>query len=227
MKMQAFFQKLLHNVNDLLLPQTEHCHTCGRIFYYDDGCFCDQCLAELESFRFSAHSVTLKKPPLEACAAAYHYGGPAKTLVTQLKFNADFACAQPLAYAMSAVLLSCGWEQQMDLMIPVPLHERRYRERGFNQCTLLAEPIGACLHIPVSEDALKRIRYTGTQVKRSGAERRTALLQAFKADEGQVKGKRILLVDDVFTTGSTGIACAEALLEAGATGVWMITACRA
>jgi ComF family protein len=108
-----------------------------------------------------------------------------------------------------------------DGIIPVPLHPARRRERGYNQAALLAREIGAAGDVPAREDLLRRVRYTGTQTQLGGRRRGRNLEDAFRVpDAGKsVQGMRLLLVDDVCTTGSTLAHCREELLRAGAARV--------
>jgi len=107
-------------------------------------------------------------------------------------------------------------EMRVDLIMAVPLHKRRLLERGFNQADIIAEHLSKHINIPVST-GMRRVRATKAQAKCNGEERRINLKDAFIADPGVVKGKRVVLIDDVVTTGSTLLACGQALKQAGAT----------
>jgi ComF family protein len=111
------------------------------------------------------------------------------------------------------------WERPFDLIVPVPLHARRQRVRGFNQAALLAQQIGSQREIEVRERLLRRVRYTKPQIGLTPAERKENVRRAFAAECGSLDGKRILLIDDVYTTGATMTSAASALLNAGATAV--------
>ncbi len=107
--------------------------------------------------------------------------------------------------------------QDIDVILPVPLHKKRYAERGFNQATYIARALSDVLEKPLLEHALIRSRHTPHQAKLDRTERLKNVEGAFVlADVAQVAGKRILLVDDVYTTGATMQACAQVLLGAGA-----------
>ncbi|MGD1993582.1 MAG: ComF family protein [Anaerolineae bacterium] len=120
-------------------------------------------------------------------------------------------------------------EQQVsvDVIIPVPLHPRRLRERGYNQAGLLARALGRRIDVPVWERAIERVRYTRSQMRLDAAARRRNVQRAFHCPDGRVGERKILLIDDVCTTGATLGACAEALHRAGATGVQALTLARA
>lgn len=112
------------------------------------------------------------------------------------------------------------------MIVPVPLHEARLRERGYNQSLLLARAAGEVWHLPVRDEVLARIINTRHQVELPRAQRLTNVAGAFAVParaKDTVKGARILLVDDVMTTGSTLLACARALHEAGAASVESVT----
>ena len=113
--------------------------------------------------------------------------------------------------------------ERFDAVVPVPLHRSRLRRRGFNQAELLARGVAAGMNAPVS-DTLRVVRKTRDQVELSAAGRRSNVEGAY-AVRGGARGK-ILLVDDVFTTGATASSCAETLLEAGADEVHVVTLCR-
>jgi ComF family protein len=115
----------------------------------------------------------------------------------------------------------------VDVIVPVPLHRRRVRERGYNQSALLALVLGREVHLPVLIDALHRDRYTISQVRLGWQERRKNVADAFSCVDRRVVGEDILLVDDVCTTGSTLEACSIALRSGGARSVFALTLARA
>jgi len=117
--------------------------------------------------------------------------------------------------------------QQADLIVPTPLHWTKRLERGFNQSLLLAQAVARRHVVPCVPSALSRKRATPPQAGLSGVQRRASLRGAFVAKRELVEGKRILLVDDVVTTGATLEFCAKALRRAGAVSVTAMTAARA
>lgn len=116
-----------------------------------------------------------------------------------------------------------GW----DLIVPVPLHPRKEHEREFNQATRLAVHLGRAAGLPVRSRVLRRVLHTRTQTLLSRKERAANMRRAFALiDAGAIKGRRVVLVDDVLTTGATTSASARVLLEGGATAVCVWTVAR-
>jgi len=113
-----------------------------------------------------------------------------------------------------------------DIIIPVPLHPRRLRMRGFNQSLELARPVARKTGRPLAPRALRRTRPTTPQFQLEPSQRASNIKGAFAADSAQVRGRRVLLVDDIMTTGATLEECARVLLEAGAAGVGVLVLAR-
>ena len=194
----------------------ERCELCSRI---GRPAVCDECLKE---FPMLAQPVThyATGAALDLSASAYAFDGRAATAVKRLKYSRATALASPLARLVAKAKDDLPLPE-FDLIVPVPIHYRRRCRRGFNQSELLCAAFDSST---VHTSILKRIRSTRPQVGLAKAERLTNLRGAFAA-EPKVRGKRVLLVDDVTTTGGTAIACAEALKQAGATYVGVLTLC--
>ncbi len=157
----------------------------------------------------------------ESARAPLRYEGVGKGIVHALKYRGYTKVVERLAAPLMAEALA--GEGPYEAVVPVPLHPSRRRKRGFNQAELLARGVARPLGAPVV-GALRAVRRTRDQVELSAAERRANVAGAFSA-EGRLRG-RVLLVDDVFTTGATMSACAGALLEAGAGEVRAVSLCR-
>jgi len=155
----------------------------------------------------------------ETARAPLRYEGVGKEIVHALKYRGY----TPVAAKLAAPLLAESVGGEFDGIVPVPLHRARLRKRGFNQAALLARGLAGRMNSPVS-DTLQVVRSTRDQVELSAAERRRNVAGAFLAGT-RTRGK-LLLVDDVFTTGATTNACAAALLRAGAAEVHAVTLCR-
>jgi len=161
---------------------------------------------------------------LEGIRAAARYGGPLRAAILRLKFSGWQAVAEPLSdYLWQA------WRQEplsVDVLVPVPSDKSRLRARGYNQSALLARGLARRIGKPVWEDALERTRQTARQVELPSAQRWQNVAGAFRCQDGAVRGRAILLVDDICTTGATLEACAAILRAAGARAVWGITLAR-
>lgn len=122
----------------------------------------------------------------------------------------------------------CRREQwPVDVVVPVPLSPRRQRERGYNQAELVASALAELLQVPLACGGLRRTRETRSQVGLDVASRAQNVHGAFQADPTVVRGRAVLLVDDLVTTGATLAACAEALWAAGSAHVFAVTVARA
>jgi len=153
-------------------------------------------------------------PLLRQMRAPLRYAEPTDQIIHRLKYEGYFALAQPLARFL--INGWPNWDWPPDLIIPIPLHPRRRRRRGYNQSELLARPLAAAVGLEHAPAALRRTRHTAPQVGLGPEARATNVKGAFEADPVIVTGRSIVLVDDVLTTGATMTAAAEALLTAGA-----------
>ena len=165
-------------------------------------------------------------PPVFAGARSlYLYQGPVREAVHALKYNHLSALARPMGEMMAGYVEAEALP--VDLVVPVPLFGRRQRLRGYNQSALLARELARLGMLPVAEGGLARRRDTAPQARGVDAEaRRRNVAGAFAADGRRVEGRRVLLIDDVMTTGATLDACAQALRQAGAASVWVLTFAR-
>ena len=160
--------------------------------------------------------------------AAYCFGsyeGVLRELIHLFKYGGVKTLARPLGDFLAAALPR---DERFDAVTPVPLHWRRQWQRGFNQSDLLARDVSRRCSFPVLR-ALRRVNPTAAQAGLSNTARRRNVAAAFRARGGEshrLEGKRILLIDDVMTTGSTAAACALALKRAGAARVALLTLAR-
>ena len=164
----------------------------------------------------------------DAAVAAYRSRGLVREIIHEFKY----ARQMHLRHLIGRWLLAALDDERLrdvsfDLIVPVPLHPARQRERGFNQASLLAGSLSAEISLP-SRPVLERIRYTTTQTALDRSERMENLHNAFRLRKNaDVRGLRVLLIDDVLTTGSTLSECARVLKRAGAISVYAATAARA
>jgi ComF family protein len=165
-------------------------------------------------------------------SAGFQYQGILRRAIQRFKYNGEYQRGHDLGQRLSDRLLSDGLVKpdQVEALIPVPLHPRRYRARGFNQAEILARSVGEALDVPVL-DLLERVRNTTPQVNLRANQRRDNVDAAFQVSrdrdvEMKIHGRSLLLIDDVMTTGSTLAACALALEEAGAKRLYGLTLAR-
>ena len=158
--------------------------------------------------------------------AAYCFGSYEGTL-RELIHLFKYGRMKPLARTLAANLaLALPRDQRFDIVVPMPLHWRRQWQRGFNQSDLLARGIARRCGIPVA-NAVRRVRSTAAQAGLSNAERRKNVAGAFRVrSQRAIQGRRVLLIDDVMTTGATASACALALKRGGATSVTLLALAR-
>lgn len=206
---------------------------------------CRACLAKpepllAEHFCVQCHAPFLNPFPLDAegrCAlcrrgvrgfdAAYSFGfydGELRELIHLFKYGRIQTLAKPLGRLLA---LALPREQEFDVIVPMPLHWRKRWQRGFNQSALLASELSRRTNIPV-KNALRRIRFTSAQAGLTSSKRRLNVSGAFRAaQKHSLDGKKVLLIDDVMTTGATAASCARALKMTGAREVTLLTVARA
>jgi ComF family protein len=173
------------------------------------------------------HCIT-SPPAWTAARSAYAYEGACRDLIHNFKYGGKALLRRPLAYLMADQLHQFVTECRIDLIIPVPLHKSRLQSRGFNQAVLLCEPLSRIWQLPLLRQGLVRTRPTGPQVELTHDERISNIKDAFAVNTAAVvKGKRVLLVDDVYTTGSTLNECSKTLIRAGVEAVFAVTAAQA
>jgi ComF family protein len=193
--------------------------------------FCQQCSEPFQgaiATAFTCANCAHRTMHFDAAVAAYRGRGIVRQIIHDFKYRRQIHLRHLVARWLCAALDDERLRgRQFDIIVPVPLHPARLRERGFNQASLLAELLGARISIP-SKPLLQRIRYTTTQTALDRAERMENLHNAFRLRKNaDVRGLHVLLIDDVLTTGSTLSECARVLKRAGAISVYAATAARA
>ena len=207
------------------------CGGCRDLLETVVGPLCERCGEPLEITATGPVTcpVCRKNPPaFRRARSALYFSGPGESLVRAYKYS-----AHPYLSEAALRLLQDGGERwyawrDYDLVVPVPLHPRKARERGFDQSAILASGLSRKTGIPLGKRALSRVRYTETQTRLKRPERRENIGGAFSAPApDRVRGASILLVDDVYTTGATVNECAATLMKAGAENVDVLTLARA
>ncbi len=165
-------------------------------------------------------------PPFERATAAYLYEGPARQVVVRLKHGKE-SWARPMAAAMQRA--APGWASPGRLLVPVPLHRWRLASRGYNQALLLARELARLEGADIAADWLLRVKHTPSTRGLKRAQRLRNVSGAFRLRPGaaaRLKGRHVVLVDDVMTTGATAAACARVLRRGGAARVDVLTYAR-
>lgn len=194
------------------LPWNRHpCPRCAAPLPPDaDTPLCGDCIRSLPSWDEARSPLT--------------YAFPIDKLVQRFKFEGDLAVGRLLG-SLLADYLGAGTDRP-DCIVPVPLHDSRLKERGFNQATELARPVAKRLKMKIRMDLCERSRATEVQSKLDAVERKKNLRDAF-AVKAAVQGMHVALLDDVVTTGATAETLAQAFREAGAARISLWSVCRA
>jgi len=218
------------------------CPACGRLLAHPRrGPLCEPCWAGLPRHEAVACRCGLPllpgrtacgrcrrgRQPFAAGASLGPYEGSLRLVLHELKYGGRRRAARRLAEALLGEPAVRALVDSTDVLVPVPLHPRRLRERGFNQSALLAEEVSRRTGRPVSPDALVRRQDTLPQAGLTAAARRRNVEGAFAVRRrAAVAGRTVTLVDDVLTTGATAFACARQLRMAGADEVRLLTVAR-
>ncbi len=192
-----------------VLPQS--CFLCGD---NSTDCLCPACLAELP-YHNSLESIAFKAeepPKIIQVQAVFSYIYPIDKLIIAAKFHQNLAVLNLLGYLMAQHLTI---ENRPDVLIPVPLHSKRLRERGYNQSLELAKRIKKKTGIPLAYKTCKRIKETLPQTSLSTQQRQSNIVDAFQVLELKKEWRHIVLIDDVMTTGATVKELAKVLLKMG------------
>jgi len=185
------------------------CPRCGKP--QPNGVLCPACVgwrAEIDGIR-----------------SPFRFDGVIRQAIHQLKYKNLRAVARPLSQLLAEYLVTNPLPGEV--LVPVPLHQKRLRERGYNQSSLLAKELGKLTNLLVVADCLMRQRHAPPQARTTTVEqRRSNVAHAFTCRDHRLKNRQVLLIDDVATSGATLDACATALKAAGATSVWGLTLAR-
>ncbi|MBR5514043.1 MAG: ComF family protein [Ruminococcus sp.] len=197
------------------------CPVCGEVIFPHED-FCGKCNNELTEYKGG-----FKISEAKSFTAPFEYDEKISPAVILLKRGIKGNAVYALGEALAAALENHGISQKVDIIIPVPLYKSDKRERGFNQAELIAREVGRTLKIDVSTDIVKKVRKTTQQKTLSKRERKVNLINAFDVSiPDKIKDKRILLIDDVCTTGSTLTEITVLLRKNGAAEVHCAVCCK-
>jgi len=235
----AFFS-FLGEIGDFFLPQV--CIFCGSEGI-DRGRYpiCERCLEGFEpilppvcpkcGIPLGASSAShlcgeciQDPPPFERAWSLFTFNSRSRNLIHSLKFHGNLATLSVIDFLLREQVDAESLKEDLDVLVPVPMDREGLRRRGYNQALMMAEGLSKICGVPVDRRHLLKSRKTPPQVGLTRAQRRRNIQGAFSvAEEESFRGKAVLLLDDVYTTGATARACSLALLKAGARSVKVLT----
>jgi ComF family protein len=216
----SYFYDLWDDFISLLFPRL--CYACGDHLRRNESLICTQCYVVIPRTKYHVENdnpvakLFWGRCMIEKAAAFsfYNKGSRIRNLIHNLKYKGIKEIGYELGRIYGVSLKSSGFTDDIDLIIPVPLHISKKRKRGFNQSDIISEGLAIVTGLPVSTDSLARVSVSATQTKRSRYERWTNVEGIFEVtDPESIMNKHILLVDDVITTGSTIESCVNELLR--------------
>jgi ComF family protein len=212
---------MIRDFINLVMPLI--CPTCGRVLVKHERVICTVCLLDLPRTRYTSYTenpvarLFWGRVPVENATALFQYekGSRFQQLIHELKYRGRKDVGREMGRLLGNELKGTPFASA-DLILPVPLHRRKRRQRGYNQCDPIAEGISERLGIPWQPDYLIRQSASLTQTSRSRTDRWSNVEGIFAVNSGSdLPGKHVILVDDVVTTGATLDACASAILSGG------------
>ena len=212
---------VLRDVASLILPRT--CLACGRVLLENEGCVCLACRYNMPLTNFSKRKDNPVKLlfenvlPVESATAMFWFVGGTEwqRIVHNFKYYGRWFFAQKMGEWLGEEMRDSGNFDDIDLIIPIPLHYRRRLRRGYNQSEQLALGVGRKIGVECDFRSVRRCRYNDSQTSKSSSERWENVEEIFEVrNADKLRGKHILLVDDVLTTGATMASCASTVIRA-------------
>ncbi|MCP4354916.1 MAG: ComF family protein [Proteobacteria bacterium] len=217
-------KNLINFTINLIFPNT--CFTCGKLLghmYYTG--ICPDCYKNLKLFNIAYHpelNSLIKSSHIDSFNAPFIYSEQISKLILEFKFHDQEERGHILAKLITPSLKQIE-NFETCLIIPVPIHKKRLLSRKYNQASILSKKVAKQNKLEHSNEALKRIKNTPHQTGQSKARRMKQLKNSFLANPNIIENRRIILIDDVFTTGSTANICAKELKNKGAKQVHVLT----
>jgi len=215
-----------NNLFDFILPR--FCCSCSNKLNAVDDTMCGTCLSKIQISTSSRLQREFERKFLDNKIICKFYAPfifekdkELQHAIHALKYDKKFPIGIYLGKVLASEIIRNQLNWKFDLIIPIPLHQLKKAERGYNQAYYIAKGVGKILKVKVSDRVVKRIKYTESQTKMNLNEREENISGAFKLkNKNLVGGKSILLLDDVITTGATISECGKILLEAGANKIY-------
>ncbi len=207
-------------IDRLLYPKDNFCYICKDASRNLEHSLCTECRSRIEEIH---KEFKIDSPYIKKCYSSLFYNNFTKDSIHRFKFE-DKSYLYRTFHSYMMETLSRNNIMDFDVIIPVPVHWRKEATRGYNQAYLLAKPIAMKMEKLILKDCLVKSRWTKEQNTLSAYERNNNLIDSFRVKKRErILGKRILLIDDIFTTGSTLKICSQILVEAGAAEVIALT----
>lgn len=212
---------LLVDLRDFFFPRT--CVCCGKLLSSQEHGLCISCLAALpETGILNTPGNEMERRfwgifPIERATSLYYYerGGLVSNILHAMKYHGGKGLCRQMGHIVGTELMKTGFFDGIDCIVPVPLHKKRFRERGYNQSELLANGISDITEIPVEAGVLIRTHNNATQTHKSSFERWENAEGLFELSDESIllQGKHVLIIDDVLTTGATISACLDVMKQ--------------
>lgn len=211
---------LLNDFLSLFFPRL--CINCGKPLMDPEEFFCLHCLFNFPKTHYSSARDNVAfdrfrgKVPIEKAFSYLYYnkGGIGQKLIADIKYKGNIRLGKWIGIQLAKEIRSSGFFEDIDFLIPVPLHPKKKKKRGFNQSEIIAQGISSVTRIPIEMENLYRSKASATQTKKGVYERWMNTQTIFNMKNKKLfTGKQVLLIDDVLTTGSTLGACIECLIE--------------
>lgn len=217
---------MFHDFFSLIFPKV--CYSCGKSLFKSENCICTYCLYHLPKTGYHLHSdnpvakLFFGRAKIFSASALYSFsrGGKVQRLIHQLKYRGRKEIGTLLGKYYGEELKTSPLFSSAEIIIPVPLHPKKLRKRGYNQSEVFAQGLAESTQTECASDAFVRTYFSTTQTKKSRFARWKNVEDIFQVTASEkIKGKHVLLVDDVITTGATIEACANKILEVPGTKV--------
>lgn len=210
--------KLVKSIKEFLFPQRYICLFCKDNIAIDNDYICTSCKGLIE---FANREIDLNLPNLEKVYYSVLYNRFIREKIHSFKFEGKSYLYKPFGEILLSTIMDKGLDKRIDAIIYVPIHRRKEALRGYNQSQLLGEYISKKLNIPILKKHLLKTKWTKDQNKLGRIERQGNLKDSFKTNNiKDFKGKEILLIDDIITTGTTLEECSKPLIESGAKRIY-------
>ena len=204
------------------------CLVCDGLMKAHEKMICHACWSSLHRVEGKVEKGIIVRSDIDEIRSGFYYDDVFQKVIHHFKYQRAIMLAEKFAEILSDIILNDAHWRRSDLLVPVPLHAVKKRERSYNQADEISKRLSRLVNIPFRNDILKRVVNTVSQTKMpTAADRVKNMNDVFSLlDTRAVQGKQIILLDDLITTGATANSCAAVLKQAGAQGVLVLTAAR-